>query len=157
MGLAGELRRRCLVNKETATDVADDLGLDREQCRGAVRLLRAVNVSRERLACVVMLDPGLEDEDVAEMFDLPVEWAVGVRRQMDRLRLEEPIPEHLEYIDDGLVRGDPSPREILERAAELRALRDAGEPVTRNRIKPLCEHILHPERTPIQLRFAWRA
>ena len=122
-----ELRRRCLINQEPVCRVADQLGLDAEQARGAVRLLKACRVSRKRLACVAMLDPGLEDEDIAEMFSEPVAWATGVRRDMKRLKRKEPIPSHLEYLDDGLCHGDPGPSEILERAAEIRSRRPADQ------------------------------
>jgi len=103
------------------------LGLCFKQAQGAVRLLKAVNVSRERLACVVMLDPGLEDEDIAEIFSQPIDWARSVRQQKDLLRLKEPIPTELEYLDDSFFPGDPSPSEVLERAAEIRAQRPADE------------------------------
>ena len=130
-----ELRRRCLINREPVYRVAEQLGLDAEQARGAVRLLKECRVSRKRLACVAMMDPGLEDEDIAEMFGEPVSWATGVRKNIKRLKRNEPIPAHLEYLDDGLCHGDPSPSEILERAADIRSRRAADEQDKPKRIK----------------------
>ena len=146
-----ELRRRCLTNREPATKVASDLGLCSKQCQGAVRLLKEVRVSRERLACVVMLDPGLEDEDIAEIFSEPIDWARGVRQQEDLLRLKEPIPTELEYLDDSFCPGDPSPSEVLERAAEIRAARPPEYQTVPKQIKSI------HWRAPVQDRPAQRA
>ena len=145
-----ELRRRCLTNREPATKVASDLGLCSKQCQGAVRLLKEVRVSRERLACVVMLDPGLEDEDIAEIFCEPIDWARGVRQQKDLLRLKEPIPTELEYLDDSFFPEDPSPSEVLERAAEIRAARPADEQERPKNIRSI------HWRAPVQDRSAQR-
>jgi hypothetical protein len=121
LGFADELRRRCLVNRETAKSVAKSLGLDQEQTHGVVRLLRNVGqVSPERLAVVAMRDWGLTDEDIAEIFGRSERWARVVRSQQDEIRADEPIPEHLEFLDAGLQQGDPCPEEIRRRAAELR-------------------------------------
>lgn len=121
LGFADELRRRCLVNREPAKVVAKSLGLDVEQTHGVVRLLKNVGqVSPERLAVVAMRDWGLTDEDIAEIFGRSERWARVVRAMQDEIRAEEPIPEHLEFLDAGLQQGDPSPAEIRERAAELR-------------------------------------
>lgn len=121
LAFAGELTRRCLVNKEPAYAVAVSLGLDQEQTVGAVRLLKAFpTLSPERLALVVMRDPGLEDEDIAEIFGRSVRWARVVRSQAEEIRAEEPIPYQMEFLDSGLQPGDPMPGEIKARAAELR-------------------------------------
>ena len=123
LGHADTLRRRCVVNGEAAKHVARSLGLDSEQTEGVVRLLRAVRrPSPERLAVVAMLDPGLDDQDIAEIFGRSVRWAQVVRSQRDEIRAEEPIPENLEYLDAGLQKDFPSPQEILKRAAELRVV-----------------------------------
>ena len=121
LAFAGELTRRCLVNKEPAYAVAVSLRLDQEQTAGAVRLLKAFpNLSPERLALVVMRDPGMEDEDIAEIFGRSQRWAQVVRSQAEEIRAEEPIPYELEFLDSGLQPGDPMPDEIKARAAELR-------------------------------------
>lgn len=151
-----EIRRRCLVNRETAREVAESLDLDRRQVAGAVRLFREVNVSLDRLACVVMLDQGLEDCDVAEMFCRPVSWAKSVRRRMSSIRAAEPIPVLLEYLDDGLQPEDPSPSEILARAEAIRAARPPGaEPVCR--LYELYSQVKRKPATAVQRRFAWGA
>lgn len=125
LAFAGQLRQRCVVNKEGAKRVAKDLGVDPAQAEGAVRLLRKLETppSPERLALVAMLDPGLDDADIAEMFDRHILWALAVRRQGAEIRAAEPIPRHLEYLDDGLRPTDPTPSEILTRAKELREKR----------------------------------
>lgn len=125
LAFAGQIRHRCVMNREAARRVAFDLGLDVAQVMGAARLLAKLKTppSPERLALVVMRDPGMDDEDVAEIFDRSVRWARVVREQADEIRQAEPIAEWLEYLDDGLRPGDPTPAEILAMAAELRAVR----------------------------------
>lgn len=131
LAFADELRRRVLVNGESAKGVAADLGLDPEQAQGAARLLRSLpySPSPERLALVVMRDPGLDNADIAEIFGRSKRWAVWVRGNADELRAVEPIPMSLEYLDDGLQASDPTPAEILESAEKLREsgrLREKG-------------------------------
>lgn len=121
LGFAADLHRRCVVNREAAKHVAQELGLEQEQTEGAVRLLKAhPRLSPERLALVAMLDPGLDDGDIAEIFGRSPRWAAVVRSQADEIRAEEHIPIQLEYLDSGLQPGDPMPGEIKARAAELR-------------------------------------
>lgn len=123
LGFADDLRRRCLVNREPAEKVAKDLGLSKTQAQGAVRLLASGRHSPERLACVVLLDWGMEDQDIAEIFNRSVRWARVVRSQAEDIRAAEPIPKDLEYLDGGLCPEDPSPAEIEARCKEVRALR----------------------------------
>lgn len=127
LAFAGQLRHRCVVNGEPTKRVALDLGLDPSQTKGAVRLLRKLRSppSPERLALVVMLDPGMDDADVAEIFGRSVRWAQLVREQAQEIREAEPISEYLEYLDEGLRPMDPTPSEILARAKELREQRPA--------------------------------
>lgn len=136
LGYADEIRRRCLVNKESAHVVARKLGLDAEQTRGAVRLLKArPHLSQERLALVAMRDWGLTDSDIAEIFRRSDRWAAVVRSQADEIRAEEPIPEHLEYLDSGLQKGDPSPAEISDRAKGIRVVHGVRKDATRGAIR----------------------
>jgi len=121
LGFADDLRRRCLVNREGVKAVARKLGVDEGQAVGAVRLLRHGRYSPERLALVVMLDPGMDDADIAEIFGRSERWARVVRSKAEEIRAEEPIPERLEWVDPGLQPQDPTPEQIAERAAELRA------------------------------------
>lgn len=123
LGFASELRRRCVNGNEPAYMFAEDKQLWANQVEGAIRLLRNGNWSPERLACVVMLDPGFDDRDVAEIFGRSVRWARVVRAQRDEICAEEQIPDNLQWIDDGLQPDYPSPEEIARRAAELRASR----------------------------------
>lgn len=117
------LWRRCRINREPAERVARDLGLDPNQVRGSVRLLKTISrlPSPERLALVAMRDPGLDDADIAEMFNRSVRWASVVRGQADEIRLEERIPEHAEWIDDGMQPEYPTPDEIMDRVSDLHA------------------------------------
>lgn len=119
---ADDLHRRCIMNGESAMVVAKNLRLDREQTRGALRLIRKVGVlSPERLALVAMRDWDLNDEDIGEMFSRPKEWAAAVRADAERIKASEPIPERLEFLDCGLQPEDVPPQELYKRAAELRA------------------------------------
>lgn len=121
LAYADEIRRRCVKGGEAIKHVAASLDLDVEQAEGVARILRAVpTLSPERAALVAMRDPGLNDSDIAEMFGRSVRWARIVREQADEIRSEEPIPEHLEYLDAGLQRGDPTPAEIQAMALALR-------------------------------------
>lgn len=123
---AEELYRSVIVNRETMGGVSKRLDLDFRQVKGVIRLLRNVRgvPSPERLALVAMRDWGLEDADIAEMWSRPVAWATQVRANAKRLRADEPIAERLEYVDEGLMPGDPCPEELYRRAAEIRAQRD---------------------------------
>jgi hypothetical protein len=125
---AEDLRRCVLVNREGAKVVAKRMGLPVPQVAGAVRLLRHLDYhpSDERLALIAMNDFGLEDQDIAEMWSRPVEWATTVRRNADALREAEPIPRHMEYLDEGLQPDDPCPEELWRMAAELRSKRDSS-------------------------------
>jgi len=72
------------------------------------------------MALIAMRDPGLDDADIAEMFVESEGWSFDVRYD-PKLRENEPIPVHLEYLDDGLQPDDPSPQELARRTAEVRA------------------------------------
>jgi hypothetical protein len=72
------------------------------------------------LALVVMRDYGMDNRDIAEIFGRSPRWARLVRERAVELREAEPIREELEYLDDGLQQGDPTPMEILEQAEALR-------------------------------------
>jgi len=121
LGFAEELRRRVIVNGETSRKVAEDLCLEWGQVNGAVKILRyRFDVSPERLAVIVMKDPGLDDADIAEIFGRSVRWAAVVRRKAIEISGEEFIPFALEWPDPGLQPDDPTPEQIRQRAAELR-------------------------------------
>ena len=122
LAFADDLHRRVVINQESATVVAMSLGLDIQQAKGACRLLRSLPVkpSPERLALVVMRDYGLDNRDIAEIFGRSTRWASLVRERAVELREAEPIRWDLEYLDDGLQPGDPTPTEILEQAEALR-------------------------------------
>lgn len=124
LAFAGQFHRRCVVNGESVNRVADDLGFDWGVSAGVVRLIREVGIpSLERRAVIVMMDWGMEDEDIAEIFSMSVEWARGVRERQEEIRRQEKIPRRLEYVDPGLQEYDPDPVELYRRAAEVRAQR----------------------------------
>lgn len=93
LAFARDVWRRAILNKESCLRIANSLELDEEQVKAAAALLRRANriPSRERLALVAMRDPGLNDEDIAEMFEMPEEWASKVRKNSDRIMAAEPI------------------------------------------------------------------
>lgn len=136
LAYAGQLQHRVMVNREPAARVAKDLGLEKSQTQGAVRLLKSLQYrpSVERLALVVMRDPGLDDRDIAEIFGRSERWARAVRENAAEFMEAEQIDPHLEFLDDGLQPGDPTPSEIIERATEIR---ESG--VFRNRSPVLCK------------------
>jgi hypothetical protein len=122
LAFAKELWTECVVRDRTVRKVAQELGLDQEQCVGVWRIVRKHwPVSPERLAVIAMKDWGLDDNDIGEIFSRSQRWAAVVRSQADEIRAEEYIEPELEYLDAGLQPGDPSPDEIRQRAAELRA------------------------------------
>lgn len=130
LGFAGQIHRRCVINQEPAVRVAADLGLDHVQTTRAVQLLRKTPLppSRERLALVAMLDPGLDDADIAEIFGGTVAWAASVRERGDELRLIEPLPTRAERGAGGLRPDDPTPEELQDRCREVRARRTHEPP-----------------------------
>jgi hypothetical protein len=121
--MAKELHRRCVTNRETPSRVAEKIGLEPSQVVGVVKILRACRSipSDERLAVVAMLDPGLDDEDIGEIFGRSTRWASVVRSQADEIRKEEYIPSQLEWLDDGLQPDYPSPAEIAVAVLDLHA------------------------------------
>ena len=128
LAFAAELRHRVIVNNEPMKRVAESMGLDYQQVKGVVKLVRRTRwpISPERLALVLMKDPGMENADVAEIFGRPIRWAQLVRQQEDALRQAEPIEESLEFLDDGLQPGYPMPDEIRRRAMEVRNMFPLG-------------------------------
>jgi hypothetical protein len=128
LAFAPDLWRRIVVNKEATEKVARTMGFPREQIRGAARLLRSLPCvpSPERLALVVMRDHGLDNDDIAEIFDRSPTWAATVREWADEIREAEPIRWDLEYLDDGVQPGDPDLAEVYRLASELRSKRVLG-------------------------------
>jgi hypothetical protein len=122
LAFAKEIRADCVLRSRSVKTVARELRLDPGQCVGVMRIVRRHwPLSPERLALVAMKDWGLDDNDIGEIFSRSPRWAAVVRSQADEIRAEEFIEPRLEFLDSGLRPGDPSPDEILKRAAELRA------------------------------------
>lgn len=122
LAMAAEIHRRVNINCEKIVSVGRALGLRDKQVAGVARLTRELRriPSPERLACIVMLDTGLDDEDVAEMFGRSVRWSSLVRSQSLAIRSEEFIPSRLEWLEPDFQPTDPTVEEIYRRAAELR-------------------------------------
>jgi hypothetical protein len=118
LGFAADLWRMCVINQMTCRRAAKSLGLETDQVTGAVRLLKKCGrvPSPERLAVTVMLDPGLDNQDIAEIFGRSVRWASVVRSQKDDIAAEEFIDHKLEFLDDHLQPGMPTPAAIRSQA-----------------------------------------
>jgi len=125
LAFAAEIHRRVVINRETSFQVAQDLGLRTKQVQGAARLLRDVQSipSPERLALVVMHDPGLDDNDIAEIFGRTRRWVQLVKDHKDELLQTELIAPELEWLEEGLQPDMPSPAEIWSHAERLRLAR----------------------------------
>lgn len=127
------LHRRCVINKESVLRVAIQLSLDHEQAKGVVRLLKAISYipSFERLALIAQRDPGLDDNDIGEMFGKTPEWSASVRERAADLRLHEHIPMKSEI----LTEEDFCGIDLDAMAEEAKALRPlAGRQMLPNRM-----------------------
>lgn len=120
--LASVLWRRIVINGERTRKVAQELQVELHTAHGVMRILRHFGrvPSVERLAVVAMRVPDVTDADIAEMFGRPLAWAHRVRETASTIRRLEPMPDELEYVDEGYQPGDPSPDEIMRRAKEIR-------------------------------------
>lgn len=118
-----ELHRRVLINREPLGVVRGQLGVDDCAAEGILKILRhcAGVPSQERIACIAMQDPGLDDNDVADICEMSVEWARNCRAIRDRIEASEVIPENLCWFAGHITRKDPTPEEIRVRSAEQRA------------------------------------
>lgn len=141
LAFASVLHRRCLVNKETAVQVARQLGLDTQQTQGVVRLLTSIKYvpTFERLALIAQRDYGLDDEDIGEMFGRTPEWSAEVRLNAKKIRRAEPIEERFEWLTSDLTANDPTPDEIARRAAEVRG----PQPMERYEIPQYARSLSH--------------
>lgn len=135
LAFAAEIHRSVNVNREKVIGVARRLGLRHHQVQGVARMTRVLGriPSPERLAVVAMLDTGLTDEDVAEIFGRSERWASIVRKQSAAIRAEEFVPQHLEWLDPDFQQTDPTVEEIYRRAAELRG--ESKGPVGKTRVR----------------------
>lgn len=135
LAMAEEIHRAVNVNREKIIGVARRLGLRHQQVQGVARMTRVLGrvPSPERLALVAMLDSGLTDEDVAEMFGRSVKWSRLVRSQALAIRSEDFIPGYLEWLEPDFQKTDPTVDEIYRRAAELRD--QSKGPVGRTRVR----------------------
>lgn len=118
---ADEIHRRVVVNREGCRAVAWSLGLTDRQVSSVARIVRTGVRSQERLALICMRAPGIDDEDIALWFGRPTEWATWVRANATELRKREFIPDAIEWVADEWEPTDPTPEEIRQRCAELRA------------------------------------
>ena len=134
---AGQLWHRVMVNRERPMTVSRSLGLSKTATVGVLKILRHCGKvpSRERLALIAMRVPDVTDEDVAEWFAQPIGWARAVRESADALRAAEPIPDALEYVDDGYMPSDPTPDEIHSMKMEIRKRDNRLESVAPERVE----------------------
>lgn len=123
---ADEIHRRVVINGETSAAVARSLGFTTKQVLSVARIVRTGVPSQERLALICTQAPGIDDADIAEWFGRPTDWATWVRANATELRKREFIPAHMDWIADEWEPTDPTPEEIRQRCAELRAKPLAG-------------------------------
>jgi len=105
-----EIWRLCIVEGDSAKRVALKLGLDEDQVLAAAATLRPLRKcpSPERMAVIVMNDPGYDDEDIAVMFGRSERWAQIVRSLSQEIRDHEVIKESVYpwlYDDDPSLEG----------------------------------------------------
>lgn len=135
LAFAKEIRARCVICREPASRVAEDLRLDASQVEWVAKIVRVRMYSPERLALIALNDPGLSESDVAEIFGRSAKWVSIVRKQAGSIRKAESIPRSFELMDDVMQPGDPTPEEIAEKTAELhrsgafRGRRESTSPV----------------------------
>lgn len=108
---AADIRRDCVVNGITAATWAARHDFDVEQVRAARAVVVAAGraPSPEACAALAMLDYGLDDSDIAEMFGRSERWATTVRGQRLEILEEEGIKPSFEQ---WMMDGDPTPEEI---------------------------------------------
>ena len=123
---ADEIHRRVVINNETCKAVARSLGFTDRQVASVARIVRTGVPSLERRALICMRAPGIDDADIAEWFGRSTEWATWVRANATELRRRECIPAHMDWVADEWEPTDPTPEEIRQRCAELRAKTLAG-------------------------------
>jgi len=130
---SADLFARCVIGAESLTSWAKRHDLDWEQVRGVYVMLKTTQKvpSLARRAAVLMRDPGLEDEDIAEMLFADREFVADVRANLAVVRKREPIPAWAELMAAEVYPEDPEPAELYRRAAELRSQR-TSMPTRRN-------------------------
>ena len=126
LAFAEEIRRRVVINGETSATVARSLGFTARQVMSVAQIVRPGVPSQERLALICMRAPGIDDADIAEWFGRSTEWATWVRANSTELRKAEFIPDRMDWVADEWEPTDPTPDEIRQRCAELRAKPLAG-------------------------------
>lgn len=121
LAYADDLHRWCVKGSMGTWDAAERLGLDYYQTVGVLSLTRyRWPLPVERLATVLMLDWGMDDADVAEVFGRSERWASLVREQQDEIRALFPIPLAVEQRAAEIHSDDVPPDELWERAKSLR-------------------------------------
>lgn len=121
-----DIWRRCILGGDSAKRVALKLGLDEDQVMAAAATLRPLRKcpSPERMAVIVMNDPGLDDEDIAVMFGRSERWAQIVRSLSQEIRDNEQL---VESVYPWLYPIDPHPNEIERLKKEANHLYNTGQ------------------------------
>lgn len=101
------------MNGVSCERVADRLGLDREQVMAAKQFLASAKSCPPPEVCagVASLDPGLTDDDIAEMFGRSSKWAKMARERREEFCQELGVTLSFE---PWVMQGDPKPWEIWE-------------------------------------------
>ena len=90
---------------------AERNGFDSHQVRATRAALASVKKvpPPEACAALAMLDPGLDDADIAEMFGRSERWATMVRSQQDEILQESGVPK---TFHPWVHEEDPTPAQI---------------------------------------------
>jgi hypothetical protein len=158
---SADLFSRCVIGAESLTSWAKRHDLDWEQVRGVYVMLKTTQKvpSLARRAAILMRDPGLEDEDIAEMLFVDQEFVADVRANVDLVREREPIPMWAEFFAAEMFEEDPLPAELYQRAADLRSQR-TRMPTRRNMAghrKQGCDLKTDAPLTPGIRHYLWSA
>lgn len=122
LAFANEIARDCVINRTEVSQCAKTYGLDDDQTQRVVALMRwankkGVSLPKERLAIMAMSDPGLANEDIAQMFGMSYRWAEFVRQNAAAICKECPVPSEVE-VTAGVC---TSQETIRQRADEIKA------------------------------------
>ena len=118
-----DIWRRGIVNREPVGWIAKKTGVCHESVTIMLREFSKIKhcPTPERMAAAAMLIPDRTDKEIAEAFQKPIEWAERVRQYRDRIAGAVGLRDVA--MEEGWRVGDPTPAEILTRAAALREAR----------------------------------
>lgn len=124
LGFVREIHHRVVINGEGVQRVAYQCDQSETAFESIVRILEHCKgcPSDERLACIAMNDPTLNDEDIGDIFGRTTLWAGEVRDRRAAHESAEPIPESLCWFKGHITTSDLMPEEIRHRCAKVQAM-----------------------------------